>query len=272
MLPHAAYMILFLTLSETHPLIISSMNHWKTTTVVKQKNKYLITYYDSTWSKSWFAKILDSANEDKAEFMVSVTHLYLLLREFFISIEHYAMYSNIGLSNMKHMIQKKASCQPWLLICHSSMSSNYIRAYWKLAITQLWNQLVLHFIYHMYNTEAPEYAELILHNLVIHLNRVVVLLNTIDSKTPKFYLHNAQPPLSWVLRFLTIRMQRLVICSIGSTPGMRPAAIALGLRSANFSFWNISSQYLQYHLFCGMLGREMHSESRRAQMKTFWEK
>lgn len=57
-------------------------------------------------------------------------------------------------------------------------------------------------------------------------------------------LHNTHPPMS-ASGVPTIRIHRLVICSIGSTPATLPAATALALRSTNFSFSKVFLQYLQ---------------------------
>lgn len=71
-------------------------------------------------------------------------------------------------------------------------------------------------------------------------------------------LHNAHPPKS-TSGVLTIRMHRLVICSMGSTPATLPAATALALHSTDFSVWNTFWQYLQYQVPLGIRGRGTHS-------------
>lgn len=60
-------------------------------------------------------------------------------------------------------------------------------------------------------------------------------------------------------RLLTIRIDRVVICSMESTPVTLPAARALALCATNFSLSNMFWQYLQYHFPRGMLGKEAHS-------------
>lgn len=80
--------------------------------------------------------------------------------------------------------------------------------------------------------------------------------NTKHRELPN--LHKMQA-LTSDARLLTIRIDRLVICSMESTPETLPAARALALCATNFSLSNMFSQYLQYHLPRGMLGKEAHS-------------
>lgn len=71
-------------------------------------------------------------------------------------------------------------------------------------------------------------------------------------------LHSAHPP-NFSSKVVTIRMHRLVICFIGSTPATLPAATALTLCSTSFSLSNKVWQCLQYQVPLGTVDRNRHA-------------
>ena len=76
------------------------------------------------------------------------------------------------------------------------------------------------------------------------------------------YLHSAQPP-NPVSGVVAIRMDRVNICSKGSTPSILPAAIALLLYAKQLSLCCLFSQYRQHQVPFGIADKPTHSARNR---------
>jgi hypothetical protein len=82
------------------------------------------------------------------------------------------------------------------------------------------------------------------------------------------YLHSAQPP-NPVSGVAAIRMDRVNICSKGSTPSILPAAIALLLYAKQLSLCCLFSQYRQHQVPFGLADRPTHS-AREYSITVMW--